>query len=123
MSDKLEAENVRHLIREHGHALTPREYDVLSRYYGLDGEHATMAAMAREMGISHTRVRQIRLQAETDLQEMDRDPGRLRGALEDKRQRLMKERDKTLVALVKAQERLADIDIEITGLYNKEGRR
>ena len=44
-------------------SLTLRESEVISRYFGLDREHETMAEIAEDMGLKRERVRQIRNRA------------------------------------------------------------
>lgn len=41
-------------------SLKPRETDVVSRFFGLDREHETMAEIGEDLGLKRERVRQIR---------------------------------------------------------------
>lgn len=40
--------------------LPPREAEIINKYYGLYGDHATMAEIAQDMGLKRERIRQIR---------------------------------------------------------------
>lgn len=44
-------------------SLTPRESQVVNRFFGIDREHETMAEIAEDMGLARERVRQIRNRA------------------------------------------------------------
>lgn len=50
--------------------LTPREREVISRYYGLKGWRQTMAEIADDMGLKRERVRQERDKAVRKLQKL-----------------------------------------------------
>ena len=40
--------------------LTPRESEVINRFFGLDREHETMAEIAEDLDLKRERIRQIR---------------------------------------------------------------
>jgi RNA polymerase sigma factor (sigma-70 family) len=70
--DQMLAEIVGVQVRQALAALTERERDVVMRRFGLDGpQPATLAEVARELGISRERVRQIEKEALAKLRRGD----------------------------------------------------
>ena len=64
------------LVKELGEAmnlLTPREKDIVSRYYGLGSEEtASLETIGQDINLSRERVRQIRNQALTKMRQFGR---------------------------------------------------
>lgn len=101
---------IRERLEINGDALKERGRNILTRYYGIGRPVETMTSMARDMGISTVRVRELRVEAENLLANLERDPGMLRGTAESRRQKLLERR-------AKAQKTLDKIDAEIAALY------
>ena len=56
-------ESLRKEIRRALDTLTPREADVLSSYFGLDGGHMTLEEIGEKFDLTRERVRQIKEKA------------------------------------------------------------
>ena len=48
------------MIEEMREVLSPREYDIIARNYGIDGKKMTLRKLAKEYKLSGTRIGQIR---------------------------------------------------------------
>jgi hypothetical protein len=67
MSKEDDAPQVEILLGKWGEALSERELHVLRRYYGINTDRATLQQIGQDLGISGTRVRQIRVGAEVKI--------------------------------------------------------
>lgn len=61
--ERVYSEAVEQAIEQSMMVLNERERQIVSRFFGLDGEHETMAEIAEDMGLRRERVRQIRNKA------------------------------------------------------------
>ena len=61
--ERVYSEAIEHAIEFAMLSLSPRESQVISRFFGLESEHQTMAEIAEDMGLHRERVRQIRNRA------------------------------------------------------------
>lgn len=114
-------ERVAELLSAYSHHLTPRELEILRRYYAIKEKRTTLSQLAKDMGVSATRIRQIRLEALAYLEALEDDPDTLRRG-EGKRQTLFRKRERQVELMRQAKERIELINAQIAQLQREEGK-